>query len=374
MALTRGYTGLMRWGPPVEADIVDQIDAAITGLCGCGCGEPLTTDSVSAWFIDADHQQHWHRQQTTDPAAVEYSRPAPAGLATPMRWRPDLVTAADNSDLTLIGQQRRGRLNASLYRRRGASSVMHLRLDDGNRFVGADVDTSTIGGYDGTPLWDHPTWERLERDLADSRRTVPDPAYDHDGDPWADLAAMRSEMARQIDAYVLGVPGTWEHVDWQRLCVHCGQRNIPLPGQRRLPDDFEDIYSFGQARPIFRSPNVEDCDQCPTCHNAWPGPILRVERRPGMLDGTVHYRLTLGEVGHSQLVRNGEHADRELLHAEQQLMTAYAHQNPDRADVAEWDAASRRHRSAAWVEWVTAYRIAGQMATPGSILHGLSTT
>lgn len=200
----------------MNGGILDRIDAIIDGRCNCGqppapAYEPYCSETC------ADTPTH-HAVHTT--SHVD---------GTPMRWRPDLVTAADDSDLTLIERRPRGRLNAATYWRRGGT-LMHLRLDDGNRYVGADVDTSTTGGYDGTPIWDHPTWERLERELNDNRRTVPDPCYDHDGDPWEDLERLSTERLHAMRSASLA-PATWHHdvqspagaawewVTWKRCAV-----------------------------------------------------------------------------------------------------------------------------------------------------------
>lgn len=40
--------------------IEEQIDAAIAGLCSCGCGQPITDRSPSAWFAGEACAERWH--------------------------------------------------------------------------------------------------------------------------------------------------------------------------------------------------------------------------------------------------------------------------------------------------------------------------
>lgn len=42
------------------ADIVEQIDAAISGLCACGCNRQLDEHSPSVYFATEDCQRLWH--------------------------------------------------------------------------------------------------------------------------------------------------------------------------------------------------------------------------------------------------------------------------------------------------------------------------
>ncbi len=173
--------------------ILDLLDHAIDGLCPCGA-DPRPD---SAYCSD-DCVPNYHGTHTSSDTD-----------GTQMRWRPDLVTAVDDSDLQLIEQRRRGSRTASAYWRRGGT-LMHLRLDDGHRYVGCDVDTSTLHGYDGTPLWDHPKWEALERELG------PDPAYRFDGsaDPWGDLRREAANMAGGATVHIRPInrPGGWQSI------------------------------------------------------------------------------------------------------------------------------------------------------------------
>lgn len=56
------------------ADILSEIDDAISDRCCCGCGETLDPNGPSAYYVDADHQRRWQDRQATDPIDV-YRRP-----------------------------------------------------------------------------------------------------------------------------------------------------------------------------------------------------------------------------------------------------------------------------------------------------------
>lgn len=108
-------------------------------------------------------------------------------LATPMRWRPDLVTAADDRHLTLVSSGRQtgytGRYNAGIYEDTNQPDVWHLRLDDGHRYVGRDL--PNMGAPDGIISTGQvarirDTWQRLERELTNPRQQM-------SNDPWADV-------------------------------------------------------------------------------------------------------------------------------------------------------------------------------------------
>lgn len=145
--------------------ILDRIDNTIAGLCPCGA-----TPRDDSPYCSADCEPT-HRAADTGHSA--------------MRWRPDLVTAADDSDLIPIGVVvraadtvaiREGRHNATMYQRATNPTVWHLRLDDGHRYVGCDL--ANMGAPDGIISTEqtariHHTWQRLERELGDRRRTEP---------------------------------------------------------------------------------------------------------------------------------------------------------------------------------------------------------
>jgi hypothetical protein len=153
--------------------ILSRIDATIGGLCPCGAdprpGSP---------YCSADCEPT-HLGRDTDPRQA-------GDYATPMRWRPDLVTAADDTDLIPIGSQTcgyTGRHNAQVYERVSDPTVWHLRLDDGHRYVGCDL-TGMGGRQDPISIEQAAriaeAWQRLERELGNSRHLEP-------GDPWADV-------------------------------------------------------------------------------------------------------------------------------------------------------------------------------------------
>lgn len=158
-------------------ELLDRIDRAMNGECPCGAqpreGSAYCSDDCTPTHISDD---------TDTRMSGDY--------ATAMRWRPDLVTEVNDSELTEIPRRPgdrngyTGQFNPSLYERN--ANTWHLRLDDGNRFVGVDVEI----GHDRPGVLDLDTtarifeaWAKLERELTDSRRLDPG------GDPWADAMA-----------------------------------------------------------------------------------------------------------------------------------------------------------------------------------------
>ncbi|HEX6682974.1 MAG TPA: hypothetical protein VF062_09280 [Candidatus Limnocylindrales bacterium] len=142
-------------------DVLDRIDNTIAGgICPCGAvpreGSP---------YCSYDCEPNIAGRDTDTREFGDY--------ATPMRWRPDLVTEAPDDGLTSLGGRVQvGRFWREVLQRDGTDAV-HLRLDDGHRFVGADV--SAEFGHDAH----NEVWERLERELTDPRHAVseaPDPA------------------------------------------------------------------------------------------------------------------------------------------------------------------------------------------------------
>lgn len=78
---------------------------------------------------------------------------------TGMRWRPDLVTEADDTGRTLLRTFQRGPYRAQVFEYPDVPGRLHLRLDDGTRFVGTD--TEPVENL-------RPVWQRLERELGDT--------------------------------------------------------------------------------------------------------------------------------------------------------------------------------------------------------------
>lgn len=129
-------------------DPLTAIDRALDGLCPCGA-DPAPGSVYCSYDCTPTHRGI-HTSSDTD--------------GTQMRWRPDLVTAADDSRLELIDEYRRSEFNATVYRQLD-SDLLHFRLDDGNRYVGVDVPDEA----DMTPIERRDTWARLERELGNSR-------------------------------------------------------------------------------------------------------------------------------------------------------------------------------------------------------------
>lgn len=144
--------------------VLDRIDNTIAGLCPCGAdprdGSPYCSTDCEPTHTAAD---------------TGYSA---------MRWRPDLVTAHDDTDLIPVDVVRaaetvairEGRHNAHIYQRVSEPTTWHLRLDDGHRYVGCDL--AGMGAADGIISIEqtariHHTWQRLERELTDARRITP---------------------------------------------------------------------------------------------------------------------------------------------------------------------------------------------------------
>lgn len=141
--------------------LLDRLDAAIDGKYPCGA-DPRDGSAYCSYDCVPNH-----RGPDTD---------APnSGVRTPMRWRPDLVTAAPDEGLLpnpVVG--RRGPYRAQFFVRADRDAV-HLRLDDGHRFVGCDVelyDSADVAVADDQIT---AMWTRLERELANARHAEPHP-------------------------------------------------------------------------------------------------------------------------------------------------------------------------------------------------------
>jgi hypothetical protein len=163
-------------------DVLGRIDNVLAGDL-CPCGAPPTPGSAYC----GDDCTPTHIAGDTDTSgAGQYG-----AQSTPMRWRPDLVTAQDDSGLEKIPTVRGvgvayvGRHNGTLYSR--SRNTWHLRLDDGHRYVGVDVEINHARDATGATLLDDATvdrirdgWQRLERELGNSWHLEPDT------DPWMD--------------------------------------------------------------------------------------------------------------------------------------------------------------------------------------------
>jgi NAD-dependent dihydropyrimidine dehydrogenase PreA subunit len=320
------------------SELLDRIDRAVDGLCPCGAeptrGSAYCSDDCTPTHIAGD----------TDP-----SGPGEHGAqSTPMRWRPDLVTAVDDGDLTDLGSNTfyEGRHHAQLFERN--ASTWHLRLDDGHRFVGAD-----LGGVglidDELKARVAEKWAALERELGNSRH------LERDTDPWADV------FTQAVAAGYQAVGGEWirtqlgrtphsegdRHGGWRRYCVHCRQRSLPREAIRATPTPpvawTLDCGTPGQPGDMLVE--TETCHVCASCERPFPGPallVMRIDRREADL---TEYQMRLGNrksvlrVYEEDLVRQRQPEawlQHRLERMEQELLIAYGHANPDRPDVVEW--------------------------------------
>ena len=159
--------------------LLDRIDAAVEGRCaGPGCGQILTERSVSAYFCGPTCQEVWNRQRTHRPEWVRGSTDVAPG---PARWRPELesnLDAFDATDLELVRIEAVRGYTRRWYRRAG-SDTWWFRLDDGHRFVGADVAIEIVGEWEASDE----VWSRLARELTDPRRLDPEPVGSSPLDP-----------------------------------------------------------------------------------------------------------------------------------------------------------------------------------------------
>lgn len=148
----------LRTSPRPEPSVMDKLDRAIADLCPCGaepseqfypyCGEACVPSFIGP------------HTENLPPGALG---------ATQARWRPDLVSQADDTGLVpLTERTREGRVWRQVFRRDGTDQV-HLRVDNDNRFVGGDL-TREI--YENDSLAVSQRWEVLERELTDVRNLV----------------------------------------------------------------------------------------------------------------------------------------------------------------------------------------------------------
>ena len=138
--------------------ILDQLSRAIDGLCPCGA-QPR---EGSAYCSDDCTPTCRARDTSSD---ID---------GTAMRWRPELVTSLDEAPdgATLDAEFGYHGLNARIYTH-DTHHGLHLRLDDGNRWIGVDVDEHQAGDPAVAP--GHRAeldiiWARLERELNNQRR------------------------------------------------------------------------------------------------------------------------------------------------------------------------------------------------------------
>lgn len=156
--------------PPAQPDrpapsLAERIDRAIDGLCPCG----NSPDQEYAPYCSYDCVPNTAADDT-DTGGPGW-RPEGFSQPTPMRWRPDLVTATtEDPDLEprLSRALRGNRYWTEVFRRR-STGALHLRLDDGYRFVGVDLEADE----DDAKL--ERIWVRLERQLTSESALDPEP-------------------------------------------------------------------------------------------------------------------------------------------------------------------------------------------------------
>jgi hypothetical protein len=157
-----------------------RLDAAINDQCMCGCGKPLPAAGPSAYFATQDCQTIWNQRQATNPGAVRGSVNCAEG---PMRWRPDLVTAAPPlRNLQPVTGPVAALMVATAPA--GNKTVGYdpdtgryvLRLDDDYRYVEQTVDPARLTGDPDTDrALFAGVWARLGRDLSDPAHTATTP-------------------------------------------------------------------------------------------------------------------------------------------------------------------------------------------------------
>jgi len=177
-------------------ELLDQIDRAVDGLCPCGApprdGSAYCSEDCVPTYRAA------HTSSDTD--------------GTQMRWRPDLVTAVIDRDLTLLAQHRRGRFNAQVFQR---GDTIHLRLDDGHRFVGVDVEPA--GEQEPADYWDRPNWGALEQELGNGR---------HVEAAASPLANSIESISYSIGDWLRTALGLTADADWQQRALRMVQSGL----------------------------------------------------------------------------------------------------------------------------------------------------
>ncbi|MFY1595462.1 hypothetical protein [Micromonospora sp. WMMD737] len=316
--------------------ILDTIDRAING--DCPCGAPPRPGSLYCG-IDCEPT---HIARDTDTRQTGH-------YATPMRWRPDLVTAADDTALVPITAVhaantvaiREGRYNAQVFKR-ADPTVWHLRLDDGHRFVGCDL--TDMDADDGAISTEqvariHDTWRRLERQLTDPdqvelpppdlrpallrdvprevqetwewwcdtcRRPLPTvrwhgPISYHllddystfhrihrraGSDDAAYLLWLARERRRQADQQQGAARAALGIPAWERRCRECHRHGAPLAGVRVAGSPR--LVGNGRGTAVVA---LETIQLCPHCRAPYPGPMLVMTAERSAARQEWHYRL-----------------------------------------------------------------------------------
>lgn len=164
--------------------ILDRIDATLDNRCPCGA-DPRPDSAYCSYDCEPTHVA-----ADTDPRSE-------GAYATPMRWRPDLVNANDDTNLTPVTAfgdphgDYTGRYNAQVFRYTDRPGTWHLRLDNGHRYVGLNITEDEVYNAPNLTVLLSDMWARLERELDNTRHLEAEGPqwwrfYDH---PTLDTAA-----------------------------------------------------------------------------------------------------------------------------------------------------------------------------------------
>jgi hypothetical protein len=136
-------------------DILEQIDRAVDRLCPCGA-EP---DEEFDPYCSYDCTPNYHARHTISDRD-----------GTQMRWRPDLVTEVDDTGLSpYSARQRYGNFYVEFLQRAGTERL-HVRVDDGHRWVGSDFDLLPAEDFEQRY---EAKLRALLRELENNRHAVP---------------------------------------------------------------------------------------------------------------------------------------------------------------------------------------------------------
>lgn len=140
------------------AGAIERSDRVVDKLCPCGA-EP---GEGFAPYCSYDCTPNWRGEHTIS----DRDR-------TVMRWRPDLVSNVDDTGLTpLVARQHHGDFYVEVFERAGTDMrQLHVRLDDGHRWVGADLPLDPVSTY-GDRYADK--LRALRRELQNNRHAVPE--------------------------------------------------------------------------------------------------------------------------------------------------------------------------------------------------------
>lgn len=183
---------------PDPVDPLDLIDRAVAGLCPCGAAPSEQFYPYCSYDCKPNHI-----------GGDSDTSPAGQPLATPMRWRPDLVTAADEREMTPFTHRA---MNAGLGHQVWLypdGERVQLRVDDGYRFIGADLPLAVYQDAEQAPERAR-KWQALRRQLLNEDDLV------HTGAAHAELLALAARAGGSAPARRAG-------------------RRVDLPDLRRLP-------------------------------------------------------------------------------------------------------------------------------------------